>query len=144
MYATAAFDFNQANNGLLMSEFGLMRGIFLLFIFPRIIGFGRRRLASKKARSKSLPEAQGECGTDGTLTPDSLPTDPREFDSSMGTIPSDEPVKPKRVSDDEDLDPQFDLIFLRWSLVVDGALTMVAAFATKPWHIYLGMLTHAI
>ncbi|KAJ6781395.1 hypothetical protein PWT90_02232 [Aphanocladium album] len=137
MYATAAFNFTQASNGLLMSEFALMRGIFLLFIFPRVIGLGRRLLALKKGRSRPEFEQEEECGTDGTLTPDSLPTDPREFDASMGTIPSDEPVKPKRSKEDEELDPQFDLIFLRWSLVVDGGLTMVAAFATEPWHIYL-------
>ncbi|KAJ3494788.1 hypothetical protein NLG97_g3842 [Lecanicillium saksenae] len=137
MYATAAFNFNQASNGLLMSEFALMRGIFLLLIFPRIIGLGRRLLASRKAGNRLQLEREEECGTDGTLTPDSLPTDPREFDSSMGTIPSGEPMKPKRAKEDEELDPQFDLIFLRWSLVVDGGLTMVAAFATESWHIYL-------
>ncbi|TQV97909.1 hypothetical protein V2A60_006374 [Cordyceps javanica] len=137
MYATAAFNFNQASNGLLMSEFALMRGIFLLLIFPRVITFGRRVLASRRARGKPQPAREEGYGTDGTLTPDSLPTDPREFDSSMGTIPSDEPVKPTRLKEDEEVDPQFDLIFLRWSLIVDGGFTTVAAFATEPWHIYL-------
>lgn len=143
MYATAAFNFNQASNGALMSEFALVRGVFLLLIFPRIIALGRRWLASRRARGKTTtppPPPGGEegYGTDGTLTPDSLPTDPRQFDSSMGTIPSDEPVKPMRPKEDEDLDPQFDLIFLRWSLMVEGGFTTVAAFATQPWHIYLG------
>ncbi|KAM3438334.1 hypothetical protein MY4824_003356 [Beauveria thailandica] len=137
MYATAAFNFNQASNGLLMSEFALMRGIFLLVLFPRAITLGRRLLASKRARSMQQPAREEGYGTDGTLTPDSLPTDPREFDSSMGTIPSDEPVKPTRSKEEEELDPQFDLTFLRWSLIVDGGFTTVAAFATKPWHIYL-------
>ncbi|KAL2679153.1 hypothetical protein Neosp_009915 [[Neocosmospora] mangrovei] len=31
----------------------------------------------------------------------------------------------------------FDLFFLRWSLVIDGVLTTIAAFATHRWHIYL-------
>lgn len=143
LYATAAFDFNQASNGVLMSEFALMRGIFLLLIFPRIIALGRRALASKRTHHTAPLENEGgeeEYGTDGTLTPASLPTDPREFDASMGTIASNEPVKPAR-SKDEELDPQFDLIFLRWSLVVDGGLTTIVAFATKPWHIYLGMFS---
>ncbi len=145
MYATAAFNFNQASNGVLMSEFALMRGIFLLLIFPRLISFGRKSLASKRARNKQPPTERDEgYGTDGTLTPDSLPTDPRQFDSSMGTIPSDEPVKPTRPKEDEEVDPQFDLTFLRWSLVVDGGFTMVAAFATEPWHIYLGMSPRAV
>lgn len=137
MYATAAFNFNQADNGLLMSEFALMRGIFLLFLFPRIIHLGRRYMASRRARKDQVPEAEEESGTDGTLTPPSLPTDPRDFDASMGTIPSDEPTKPIKPSAEE-LDPQFDLIFLRWSLIVDGGFTTVAAFATESWHIYLG------
>ncbi|ATY59548.1 Major facilitator superfamily transporter [Cordyceps militaris] len=138
MYATAAFNFSQASNGLLMSEFALMRGIFLLFLFPRLIALGRRLLASKRLRSEPSPAVREEgYGTDGTLTPDSLPTDPRQFDASMGTIPSDEPVKPTRPKEDQELDPQFDLTFLRWSLVVDGAFTTVAAFATESWHIYL-------
>ncbi|KAJ4150422.1 hypothetical protein LMH87_011174 [Akanthomyces muscarius] len=137
MYATAAFNFNQASNGALMSEFALVRGIFLLLIFPRIITFGRRLLASRRSRSRTPVEGEEGYGTDGTLTPDSLPTDPRQFDSSMGTIPSDEPVKPTRPKEEEELDPQFDLIFLRWSLMVEGGFTTVAAFATQPWHIYL-------
>lgn len=33
---------------------------------------------------------------------------------------------------------RFDLVFLQWSLVVDGALTAVAALATRPWHMYIG------
>lgn len=138
MYATAAFNFNQASNGLLMSEFALCRGIFLLFIFPRIINFGRRMSASRRAGAAVETEGEESCDTDGTLTPASLPTDPREFDASMGTIASDEPMKPARTKEDE-LDPQFDLTFLRWSLIVDGGFTTVAAFATEPWHIYLGM-----
>lgn len=34
---------------------------------------------------------------------------------------------------------RFDLHFLRWSLVVDGIFTATSAWATKGWHIYLGM-----
>ena len=37
MYATAAFDFDQADNGWLMSEFAFMRSLFLIFLFPRMI-----------------------------------------------------------------------------------------------------------
>ncbi len=33
VYATSAFDFDQGGNGWLLSEFGLVRSIFLMFLF---------------------------------------------------------------------------------------------------------------
>ncbi|KAL1901006.1 hypothetical protein Sste5346_002070 [Sporothrix stenoceras] len=62
MYATATFDFNQANNGWLMSGNGFVRAFFLIFLFPRIIDSGRawfarlsraERKAKRKARRAS-------------------------------------------------------------------------------------------
>lgn len=62
MYATATFDFNQANNGWLMSGNGFVRAFFLIFMFPRIIDSGRawfarlsrdERKAKRKARRRS-------------------------------------------------------------------------------------------
>jgi hypothetical protein len=41
---------------------------------------------------------------------------------------------------EKDGETHFDLIFLRYSLVVDGAFITMAAFATRQWHIYLGIL----
>ncbi|KAK5994368.1 hypothetical protein PT974_04842 [Cladobotryum mycophilum] len=116
MYATIAFDFNQADNGWLMSEFAFMRSIFLLFLFPRIISIGRRgqRISA----------------------PSQLPTSPGLFDATAGEQSEIQPTKPPRHKSDREIG-HFDLVFLRWSLVVDGVLTTVAAFATERWHIYL-------
>ncbi|POR36615.1 hypothetical protein TPAR_03194 [Tolypocladium paradoxum] len=127
MYATAAFDFNQADNGWLMSEFAFMRSFFLIFIFPRIITLGRRF---------TLPSAPPveRSDAEGTLT--LLPTDPGEFDVPAGQQVDEEPVDPPK-NDAGREGSLFDLVFLRWSLLVDGALTTVAAFATRRWHIYL-------
>ncbi|KOS21224.1 hypothetical protein ESCO_004478 [Escovopsis weberi] len=83
MYATAAFDFGQADNGWLMSEFSLMRSIFLIVIFPH-----------QQAHEEDASKADCEIG-------------------------------------------HFDLVFLRWSLVIDGAMTAIAALATEKWHIYV-------
>ncbi|RSL66669.1 hypothetical protein CEP53_003270 [Fusarium sp. AF-6] len=74
MYATAEFDFNQAENGWLMSGC---------------------------APSETAPHYE-------------------DFDTLM-----------------ESQTRRFDLFFLRWSLVIDGALATIAAFATHRWHIYL-------
>lgn len=135
MYATAAFDFNQADNGILMSEFAFARSIFLILLFPRIISLGRRLI-------KPRTDDESDANTEGTATPPTLPTNPRKFDAATGGASSvQEPAEPQKPRNDRD-SSHFDLIFLRWSLVVDGALTTIAAFATKPWHIYLaaGML----
>ncbi|KAJ4248590.1 hypothetical protein NW757_008238 [Fusarium falciforme] len=129
MYATAAFDFDQGNNGWLMSEFAFMRSFFLIFMFPPIIAWGRRRFSSKP-----LSEVPGEVVDDAASQ--HLPTSAGEFDATLGEQADHEPYEapPSKKEDDGCL---FDLVFLRWSLVVDGALTTVAAFATRPWHIYL-------
>uniref|UniRef100_A0A0B7KMX4 Major facilitator superfamily (MFS) profile domain-containing protein n=1 Tax=Bionectria ochroleuca TaxID=29856 RepID=A0A0B7KMX4_BIOOC len=67
-----------------------------------------------------------------------LPTDPAEFDAPVGDQADEEPVKPPAHSKQGDRNEYlFDLVFLRWSLLVDGALTTLAAFATEKWHIYL-------
>ncbi|RFU79640.1 hypothetical protein TARUN_2581 [Trichoderma arundinaceum] len=131
MYATAAFDFDQADNGWLMSEFAFMRSIFLILIFPRIISFGRYLV-------KRTPDSAPEDTDDSSISTadDQLPTEPGEFDAATGEQTDIEPTKPVAPAHHREVG-LFDLIFLRWSLVVDGALTTVVAFATKKWHIYL-------
>lgn len=132
MYATTAFDFNQADNGILMSEFAFSRSIFLMLMFPRIISWGRSLM---KPRSENT---EIDTESDGTITPDRIPTDPRGFEAATGGAGSvREPNDPKRQPRSERDAAHFDLVFLRWSLVVDGALTTISAFATEPWHIYL-------
>ncbi|KAJ3547594.1 hypothetical protein NM208_g1441 [Fusarium decemcellulare] len=128
MYATAAFDFSQANNGWLMSEFAIMRSFFLILLFPRIIAWGRGRVSSKT-------ESNAGSDTDETESPH-LATTAGEFDATLGEQADHEPYEAPNSKKDDD-GCLFDLIFLRWSLVVDGALTTVAAFATRSWHIYL-------
>ncbi|KAM0553274.1 hypothetical protein ACHAPJ_007564 [Fusarium lateritium] len=127
MYATAAFNFNQGDNGWLMSEFAFMRSFFLILLFPRIIAWGRGRVISSSANS--INEAE-EAPTQH------IPTTAGEFDATLGEQADHEPYEAP-THNKEDEGSLFDLVFLRWSLVVDGALTTVAAFATRPWHIYL-------
>ncbi|KAH8127697.1 hypothetical protein LI328DRAFT_164691 [Trichoderma asperelloides] len=131
MYATAAFDFDQADNGWLMSEFAFMRSIFLILLFPRIINFGRHLM---KRTSSPAPEDSDDSSISTADT--QLPTEPGDFDAAAGEQTDVEPTKPLSSTHHREVG-HFDLIFLRWSLVVDGALTTVVAFATKRWHIYL-------
>lgn len=151
MYATAAFEFDQSDNGWLMSEFAFMRSVFLIFLFPPIIDLGRRFIAKAPVLPIGTRKHEGstdrEEGHEDSPLPaneahndeddDALPTEPGNFDVS--SLQGDtEPIKPVRSRSEEPNVYVFDLVFLRWSLVVDGALTTIAAFATKPWHIYLG------
>jgi hypothetical protein len=151
LYATAAFDFDQAANGWLMSEFALMRSIFLIFMFPPIISGGRKWVFKRNRRRAKLQnesdegeyQENGECPqppTSSQQPENPLPTDPGEFDASAGEQTVEEPVEPSKLQDDEREGYEFDLIFLRWSLIIDGGLTTIAAYATTGWHIYLGMV----
>ncbi|KAL7947073.1 major facilitator superfamily domain-containing protein [Trichoderma barbatum] len=130
LYATAAFDFDQGDNGWLMFEFAFMRSIFLILLFPRIITFGRYLM-----KRNASPEPEDTDDSSISTADDQLPTEPGEFDAAAGEQTDIEPTRP--ISPKHHEVGHFDLIFLRWSLVVDGALTTVVAFATKRWHIYL-------
>ena len=115
MYATAEFDFSQADNGWLMFAFALMRSIFLLFMFPPIISKGRQWMAARaSSHARQLDEGERD---EAEREPGTPPCASREVSRAAC---------------------RFDLVFLRWSLVVDGALTTAAAFATKGWHMYIG------
>ncbi|KAH8646127.1 hypothetical protein BX600DRAFT_405839 [Xylariales sp. PMI_506] len=125
MYATAAFNFGPAENGYLMASNSLIRGIFLIFAFPRIISMGRRWYANLPVKSAvETPE------------PGCIPTHAEDFDPIQGIMPEQEPVSPPDIVDDE-AGREFDLFFLRWSLVADGLVTAYTASATTGWHIYL-------
>ncbi|KAK1996601.1 major facilitator superfamily transporter [Colletotrichum falcatum] len=127
MYATSRFNFGTTENGILMSGNSWIRGIFLMFIFPQIIDAGRRWFAASSrpgALHKTL--TQEERGL--------IPTHPEDMDPVPGLMNAAEPTKAPPEEDDED--STFDLFFLRWSLVVDGIVTSLAAWATKGWHVY--------
>ena len=131
MYATAEFEFHQSDNGWLMSGFACMRAVFLIFLFPSIIARGRKRYLGRLADGDMAASHRS-----GEECVGHLPTRPEELEAPMGTYADDEPVVVATEVEDEGT--AFDLLFLRWSLVVDGALTMLTAFATEKWHIYLG------
>ena len=126
MYSMTAFKFNPTNNSLLMAVFNLIRGMFLMFVFPRVISTGRRwfKTADTPAPSDTVSEA-------------AIPTEPEDFDPVAAPMANQEPTKPPPPVEKVE-GSGFDLFFLRWSLVVDGLVTVSAAFVTQRWHIYLG------
>ncbi|KAK0667085.1 hypothetical protein QBC41DRAFT_366416 [Cercophora samala] len=127
LYATAKFDFKQTENGWLTSGFAFMRGMFLIFAFPRIITRGRCWYGHHSDSDSG--------GNGATAASPYLATNPEEFEAPIGSFAEQEPVDAEPVKEDEGT--EFDLYFLRISLVVDGILTMCTAFATERWHIFL-------
>lgn len=132
MYATAVFEFHQSDNGWLMSEFALMRAVFLILLFPKIISWGRKwyakRQTTRQPRRESISDER-DPATQGLLI------QPEQLEAPMGTHAEEEPTMTQPPTETEDT--HFDLFFLRWSLVADGLLTSCTALATKKWHIYL-------
>ncbi|RYP11219.1 hypothetical protein DL764_000175 [Monosporascus ibericus] len=108
---------------LLMAVNGLIHGVFLMFIFPQIIWF---RTSSEPVVLQPSPESP-------------IPTHPQDFDPVPATVAGAEPmIPPDPVAEVEG--GAFGSFFLRWSLVLDGLVIALAAFATRGWHIYLGKL----
>ncbi|KAI0197860.1 major facilitator superfamily transporter [Astrocystis sublimbata] len=125
LYSMTAFGFSSTDNSLLISMNSMVRGLFLMFVFPRIIAFGRHVF-----KKSDVPDTDS--------SPESpLPTEPRDIDPMPAAAGEhEEPVKaPKPVAVTQGAG--FDLFFLRGSLLVDGIITTSSAFATQGWHIYL-------
>ncbi|TLD30929.1 hypothetical protein PspLS_02947 [Pyricularia sp. CBS 133598] len=128
LYASNTFGFTQADNGQLISGNALMRAGFLTFMFPKIIDWGRKRFI------KASPTQPSEVET----PPLEMPTDPRLFNAPTGVQGEDQPLELMASAPvKETAGCGFDLYFLRWSLLVDAAVTSVSAYATEGWHMYI-------
>ncbi|KAK2774603.1 major facilitator superfamily transporter [Colletotrichum kahawae] len=124
LYSTAAFNFLPTETSYLMASNSLIRGVFLIFMFPRIIDSGRKWYTERSEKDPSNEvfgaevSAEAEAGVATNMHPKlSVLSQAAVFQSVPGH--------------------EFDISFLRWSLVADGLLTASTAFATKGWHIYL-------
>lgn len=122
MYSSMAFGFKTTENGYLMSFNSIIRGCFLTFVFPRIISSGRKWFAKN---SSDPPSSNGD-----------IPIATEDFEVVPGLESEQEPaLAPGTV--DGSHGSAFDLFFLKWSLVIDGALTGSAALSRQGWHIYV-------
>jgi hypothetical protein len=124
MYATSVFHFNTTDNGYLMFGISLIRGLFLLFLFPRIIKAGRIWFNGSARQAPS----NGNNGHD-------VPTHPEDFAAAEGGEVPQEPVQSP--GDEEDSGTGFDLLFVRWGPVVDSLVMCFAGFSSAGWQVYL-------
>ncbi|ORY70446.1 uncharacterized protein BCR38DRAFT_471739 [Pseudomassariella vexata] len=124
MYAMTALHFTPKDTSTLVAANSLIRGAFLMFIFPHVITYGRKWFSSKDAPQA---EATVEAG---------MPTHAEDLDPITGVQSELEPTRaPAPVS--EDSGAAFDLFFLRWSLLFDAIITACIAFCTESWQLYL-------
>ncbi|KAI1153433.1 major facilitator superfamily transporter [Nemania diffusa] len=128
MYATSVFHFNTTENGYLMFGISSIRGLFLLFIFPKIITEGRLWF---NGRAQQEQRVEHHPNNDGAV-----PTHPEDFAAAEGGEVPQEPVNSPEL-EEEDSGTGFDLLFVRWSLVVDSLVTLFAGFSSAGWQVYL-------
>ena len=132
MFSTDIYGFGTRDNGILISMNSMLRGLFLTFIFPHIISYGRKHVARRKEAKESHSNSKH---TSGTATPFD-PTDAREVDAADAMENEQEPLQPQKLhSKQETFD--FDLIYTRYSLLLDGIITATATFISEGWQIYL-------
>ncbi|KAK5745752.1 hypothetical protein LTR17_001254 [Elasticomyces elasticus] len=130
MYATDIFHFGTSQNGLLISINSLIRGLFLTLAFPLIISGGRKWLDK---RSKAA--AKDKLTTEESGIPE-IPTTPEQI--AAGPEPIGQGSTSKQEDDEENKESfHFDLMFTKYSLVLDGLLTGLATFTTSGWQMYL-------
>ncbi|KAK7733687.1 hypothetical protein SLS53_008154 [Cytospora paraplurivora] len=145
MYATAYFDFDQSDNGWLMSGNAFCRSAFLFFLFPRIIDAGRKwwvkdlKDAQRDQPPKKPTQSEQDDGRPNPLS--RISSRPEELEAPIGAgnqmSQEDSMPQPKDGGEPDRAAVRFDLFFLRWSLLVDGLLTAGAALCTQRWHIFL-------
>ncbi|KAH7028174.1 uncharacterized protein B0I36DRAFT_247438 [Microdochium trichocladiopsis] len=127
-YSMDVFDFDASKNSALMALTLVVRGLFLMFIFPIIISSGRKWFDSTSQQQPQAAEQDAE-----TV----IPTHPLDMDPTPQLVSTEEepvqapPAPPTAQSG------HFDLFFLRYSYLVDAVITMCAAFISDGWQFYL-------
>ncbi|KAK4896052.1 hypothetical protein LTR27_005909 [Elasticomyces elasticus] len=130
MYATDIFHFGTSQNGLLISINSLIRGLFLTLAFPLIISGGRKWLDKRSKAAATDKLTAEESGISD------IPTAPEQV--AAGPEPIGQGSTSKQENDEENKESfHFDLMFTKYSLVLDGLLTGLATFTTSGWQMYL-------
>ncbi|KAH9885658.1 major facilitator superfamily domain-containing protein [Xylariomycetidae sp. FL2044] len=138
MYATSEYNFNTTENGYLMFGNSSIRGLFLLFLFPKIISSGRAWFnGTTENRGDDDDDDDDDNGAAAAAARD-IPTSPRDFEADeVGEVPQEPTRAPDPDPDEEDSGTGFDLFFVRWSLVIDSLVTFFAGFSSHGWQVYL-------
>lgn len=133
MYGTDVYHFETTQNGYLISLNIFVRGIFLMFAFPRIISAGRNWFSRNK---ESKISAGASPTQESVVTRSITQTSDSEVVAAMDEEAEEEPLQPAKLNNElETFD--FDLQYTRYSLFIDGILTGSAIFITKGWQMYL-------
>ncbi|KAF2017825.1 hypothetical protein BU24DRAFT_345018 [Aaosphaeria arxii CBS 175.79] len=139
MYSTDRFNFGTRENGWLISLYFTLRGSFLTFVFPRIITTGRKFYKPTKKYDNQVPVE--------SVRPDMAVTEPL-----LGIQPNE--IGPIDPMDNDNTEPPaqfvhqspgtqkletyaFDLLYARFSLVMDGILTGLAVFVSQGYQLYI-------
>jgi hypothetical protein len=129
MYSTDVFGFGTTENGYLISIYSLLRGLFLMFAFPRLISLGRKLSTRENGVVYANERGNIDSVQDESVDPaNSATVDPMEDDETL-----EEPVK----RNDRNQTFEFDLFYTKISLIADGILTGTATFITQGWQLYL-------
>ncbi|RFU34287.1 hypothetical protein B7463_g2079, partial [Scytalidium lignicola] len=126
MYATDVYKFGTTENGYLISLNSFIRGLFLMFIFPRIISVGRKWLSASNTGQD----------TEACSTPDSIEPDLEDFATVEAMDNDEEPVQLRKVGEEKETFA-FDLQYTKYSLLADAVLTGAASFVDQGWQMYL-------
>lgn len=148
----------QTQNGYLMSTFALVRAMFLTFVFPHIIDYGRKWYTHKEEKKTGRPGPMKRGVSTYSTTNDFSGSrrrghvdDDDDDDNDGGISISSDPSTASSSSDESELDPRhsgygkesdhqsaFDLVFLRWSCFFDALLKAALSFSNKGWQMYIG------
>ncbi|KXJ88392.1 hypothetical protein Micbo1qcDRAFT_150861 [Microdochium bolleyi] len=125
-YSMYVFYFDASRNSSLMALSLIVRGLFLMFLFPIIISWGRKWF------DRTIPSGETEPEPETVI-----PTEPLDFDPIPPPVATqEEPAQPPPPAPSAE-SGHFDLFFLRYSYLVDAAITTCAAFITDDWQFYL-------
>lgn len=125
MYATDAYGFGTTENGYLIALNTFVQGVFLTAVFPRTIATGRRWL--KKGDEKRALRADDTENSEQSENSAEVRSTSIQEESTIST-PSPEEGRETFA---------FDLLYCRYSLLVDSIVTASAATITRGWQMYL-------
>lgn len=131
MYATDIFGFGTTENSYLVSMHLLLRGLFLMYAFPKIIAAGRHYHQQSEICAKSTSESDIR-SPPRTPLPAKLPA---ASVAEGPDVPLEDAPLPKSISKHDTF--EFDLYFTRFSLLIDGILTGFASLVSSGWQMYL-------
>lgn len=131
MYSIDEFGFTTFANGWLIFLYSSFRGLFLTFVFPRIISAGRKWMQPKPDDRSGQEVEQGSEAEQQHAT-----ISAREIEVTDSLEVEAEPLlPPKRSSEQETY--EFDLVYARCSLLADGIIMGLAVFISEGWQMFV-------